>query len=170
MKELGEKNDFDLNSLKFNNNLNSNNGKYYTELNRLMHSKQCIYLYIFLIISSVLIFLYSIVAYFLKWNETPIVVLESILIVIITFDVLIRIYVAGCRAYFTKVINYIDLFLILLSFFTIFMYLKFHNTAQEIEDISFALLIFIRNSSQLLRLFVLIRNQLTIAVKFFIKI
>ena len=39
------------------------------------------------------------------------------------------------------------------------MYMKFHNTAQEIEDISFALLIFISNSSQLLRLFVLVKNQ-----------
>jgi hypothetical protein len=165
MKELEEKNDFDLNSLKLSNHLNNNRGKFYTDLNRLMHSKNCIYLYIFLIISSVLIFFYSIIAYFLKWNETPIVVLESILIVIITFDVFIRIYVTGCKAYFSKMINYIDLFLIMLSFFTIFMYLKFHNTAQEIEDISFALLIFIRNFSQLLRLYVLIRNQSTIAVK-----
>jgi hypothetical protein len=58
----------------------------------------------------------------------------------------------------------LDVFLIFLNFFTIFMYLKFHNTAQEIEDISFALLIFIRNSSQLLRLVVLIKNQKTISV------
>jgi hypothetical protein len=43
--------------------------------------------------------------------------------------------------------------------------MKFHNAAQEIEDISFALLIFIRNSSQLLRLYVLIKNQQTISVR-----
>lgn len=57
-----------------------------------------------------------------------------------------------------------DLFLISLNFFTIIMYMKFHNTAQEIEDVSFALLIFIRNSSQLLRLVVLIKNQKTVKV------
>lgn len=44
--------------------------------------------------------------------------------------------------------------------------MKFHNAAQEIEDISFALLIFIRNSSQLLRLYVLIKNQQAISVRF----
>jgi hypothetical protein len=43
--------------------------------------------------------------------------------------------------------------------------MKFHNAAQEIEDISFALLIFIRNSSQLLRLYVLIKNQQAISVR-----
>lgn len=47
--------------------------------------------------------------------------------------------------------------------------MKFHNAAQEIEDISFALLIFIRNSSQLLRLYVLIKNQQAISVRFIYK-
>ncbi len=49
--------------------------------------------------------------------------------------------------------------------FTVFMYLKFHGAAAEIEEISFLLLIFIRNSSQLLRLIVLIKNQKNIAVR-----
>jgi hypothetical protein len=52
--------------------------------------------------------------------------------------------------------------------FTIFMYLKTHNTAQEVEDISFALLILLRNSSQLLRLFVLIKNQQLVTVRNFL--
>jgi hypothetical protein len=85
---------------------------------------------------------------------------------------LIRIYVTvynhlsrkGCRDYFRKLLNFLDLFLVLLNIFTIFMYLKFHNTAQEVEDISFALLILMRNSSQLLRLFVLIKNQQDVTV------
>ncbi len=42
--------------------------------------------------------------------------------------------------------------------------MEFHNTAEEIEDISIALLIFIRNSSQLLRLFVLVKNQKSVKV------
>jgi hypothetical protein len=52
----------------------------------------------------------------------------------------------------------------MLNLFTIFMYMKFHNTAQELEDISFALLIFVRNSSQFLRLIVLIKNQQAVSV------
>ena len=70
----------------------------------------------------------------------------------------------GCFKYFRKVINILDVFLISLNFFTILMYLKYHTTAQEIEDISFAFLIFLRNFSQLLRLVVLIKNQKSISV------
>ena len=44
------------------------------------------------------------------------------------------------------------------------MYLEFHGAAEEIEEISLLLLIFIRNSSQLLRLIVLIKNHKNIAV------
>jgi hypothetical protein len=44
--------------------INILHNKWYTEFNRLLYSKKCIYFYIFLIISSVLIFLYSLVAYF----------------------------------------------------------------------------------------------------------
>ena len=51
-----------------------------------------------------------------------------------------------------------------MTFVTIFLYMEFHNTAQEIEDISFALLLLIRNSSQLLRLIVLIKNQQAVSV------
>ncbi len=85
----------------------------------------------------------------------------------------IRIYVSviifiklsqGCREYFSRFINLLDLFLLMLNLFTIFMYMKFHNTAQELEDISFALLIFVRNSSQFLRLIVLIKNQQAVSV------
>jgi hypothetical protein len=49
--------------------------------------------------------------------------------------------------------------------------MKFHNFAQQIEDISFALLIFIRNSSQLLRLVVLLKNekQVRVGKNFYIK-
>jgi hypothetical protein len=67
--------------------------------------------------------------------------------------------------YFKKIINLLDLFLILLNVLTILLYIKYHNKAQEIEDISFAFLIFFRNSSQLLRLIVLIKNQKSISVR-----
>jgi hypothetical protein len=39
-----------------------------------------------------------------------------------------------------------------------------HGYKQELEELSFALLLAIRNSSQLLRLFVLIKNQKTVSV------
>lgn len=65
--------------------------------------------------------------------------------------------------YFKRLINIIDVLLIVLNIFTITIYLEYHNKAQEIEDISFAFLIFFRNFSQLLRLFVLIKNQKSIS-------
>lgn len=45
------------------------------------------------------------------------------------------------------------------------MYLKIQDISQKIEDISFALLIMIRNSSQFLRLLVLMKNQQEVRVK-----
>lgn len=84
--EIFPKHDFD-NSLKQGNKL-------YIELNRLLHSMKCIKFYIFLITCSILIFLYSLFAYFYKWNEFPILICETILIIIITSDMFIRLYVA----------------------------------------------------------------------------
>jgi t-SNARE complex subunit (syntaxin) len=43
--------------------------KWYVEFNRLLHSKKCIHAYIILIIISVLIFMYSIAAYFLELSN-----------------------------------------------------------------------------------------------------
>jgi hypothetical protein len=51
-----------------------------------------------------------------------------------------------------------------MTFVTIFLYMEFHNTAQELEDISFALLLLIRNSSQFLRLIVLVKNHKAVSV------
>lgn len=68
--------------------------KYYVEFNRLLNSNRCIYFYIFLIISSITIFSYSLLAYFFQFDELPIVICESILIVVITVDMFIRIYVS----------------------------------------------------------------------------
>jgi len=67
--------------------------KYYVEFNRMLYSKRCIYFYIFLIFSSITIFLYSLIAYFFQLDEQPIIICESVLIVIITVDMLIRVYV-----------------------------------------------------------------------------
>lgn len=53
----------------------------------------------------------------------------------------------------------------ILSIVTIIMYLKIQDISQKIEDISFALLIMIRNSSQFLRLLVLMKNQQEVRVK-----
>ena len=94
--ELSDKsntnNDFDNNHTSL--NIPQRSHKYYTEFNRLLYSQRCIYFYIFLIISSVTIFFYSILAYFLHFSELPILVCESILVVIISIDMCIRIYVA----------------------------------------------------------------------------
>ena len=70
-----------------------NHKKYYVAFNRILHSRRCIYFYIFLIVSSFTIFSYSLLAYFFNLDELPILICESILIVVITLDVLIRIYV-----------------------------------------------------------------------------
>ena len=43
--------------------------KCYNELNRLLFSSKCIYLYIFLIIASLIIFFYSLLAHFLKLSK-----------------------------------------------------------------------------------------------------
>jgi hypothetical protein len=82
----GSNSDFQLNSF-------NSQSKYLVEFNRIMHSQRCIYFYIFLIVSSVTVFIYSLSAYFLKWDELPIVICESILIVVVTVDMVIRIYV-----------------------------------------------------------------------------
>lgn len=73
---LGNKNHEQNNSNEDLNNLNSfiideneKSDKLYIQLNRLLHSKRCIYAYIFLIISSFTIFFYSLVAYFFKLGK-----------------------------------------------------------------------------------------------------
>lgn len=50
---------------------------------------------------------------------------------------------------------------------SIALYIAFHNIIQEIEDISLAFLIILRNGSQLLRLIVLLKNQKTVKVKYY---
>jgi len=88
-------------------------------------------------------------------------------------DMIIRIYVTvifstyysqGFKKYFRKCLNWLDALLMILSLFTIILYLKLQDLTQQIEDISFALLIFIRNSSQLLRLVVLLKNEKEVRV------
>jgi len=51
-----------------------------------------------------------------------------------------------------------------MNILTITMYLKMHTLAQDLEEISFVLLIIIRNSSQLLRLCVLCKKHKRIKV------
>jgi hypothetical protein len=79
-------NDFPVNSIH-------SQSKYLVEFNRILHSQRCIYFYIFLIVSSITVFVYSLLAYFFKWDELPIVICESFLIIVITFDMMIRVYV-----------------------------------------------------------------------------
>jgi hypothetical protein len=69
------------------------NGDLFVDFNRLLYSRKCIYVYVFLIFSSITIFVYSIIAYFFNWNELPILICESLLIIVITVDVSIRVYV-----------------------------------------------------------------------------
>ncbi len=77
----------------FEENTSNQKEKLFIEFTRLLHSSKCIQFYIILIICSVFIFTYSIIAYFLKWNELPIIICESVLIIIVTADMFIRIYV-----------------------------------------------------------------------------
>jgi hypothetical protein len=67
--------------------------KLYIEFSRILHSVKCIKFYIFLIGCSILIFLYSIFAYFFDLNEFILIICESILMIIITADMFMRIYV-----------------------------------------------------------------------------
>jgi hypothetical protein len=60
--------DFELHDDK---SINIIHNKWYTEFNRLLYSRKCIYFYIFLITSSVVIFIYSLVAYFLNLGNHP---------------------------------------------------------------------------------------------------
>jgi len=53
----------------------------------------------------------------------------------------------------------------MMNIVSIALYIAFHNIIQEIEDITLAFLIILRNGSQLLRLIVLIKNQKTVKVK-----
>ena len=65
----------------------------------------------------------------------------------------------GSKNYFSSIINYLDLLVILGSLFTILIYFKVHSILEEIEDISFAFTLLLRNFSQLLRLIVLMKNR-----------
>lgn len=51
-----------------------------------------------------------------------------------------------------------------MNIISISIYIVYHNLLQEIEDITLAFLIMLRNGSQLLRLIVLIKNQKTVKV------
>ena len=91
MKEQVEMaSDFEIRSLEI---MQMKQDKYFVHLNRLLYSKNCIYFYIFLIASSVTIFLYSLFAFFLKLDELPILICESLMVVVITLDMIVRIYV-----------------------------------------------------------------------------
>ena len=47
---------------------------------------------------------------------------------------------------------------------TIVLYINFHSIAQEVEDITFALLIVIRNFSQFFRMYVMFKKQRRVKV------
>jgi hypothetical protein len=103
--EIFNKNELEINGLEERSKeLKSN--KCYNELNGLLFSPKCIYFYVVLIITSVLIFIYSIFAYFFKLgkknnnfikkislDERPIITIETILCLIVITDMLIRTYI-----------------------------------------------------------------------------
>ncbi len=74
-------------------NEEENKKKLYVEFNRMLHSKKCIYSYIILIILSIAIFVYSLIAYMIDLDEFPILVCESVLIIFITSDMAMRVIV-----------------------------------------------------------------------------
>jgi hypothetical protein len=65
----------------------------YIEFNRMLHSKKCIYSYILLIILSIGIFIYSLIAYLIDLDEFPILICESIMIIFVCSDMAMRIVV-----------------------------------------------------------------------------
>ena len=73
-------------------------------------------------------------------------------------------YSEGCKNHFSNCLNVLDIILILLNITSIALYIVYHNLLQEIEDVTLAFLIILRNGSQLLRLIVLIKNQKTVKV------
>jgi hypothetical protein len=70
-----------------------NKNPLYIEFNRMLHSNKCIYSYILLIVLSIGIFIYSLVAYLIDLDEFPILVCESILIIFVCSDMAMRIVV-----------------------------------------------------------------------------
>jgi hypothetical protein len=50
-------------------NIDTTHDKWYTEFNRLLYSKKCVYFYVFLIVFSVAIFIYSLIAYFMNFGK-----------------------------------------------------------------------------------------------------
>ena len=91
--EMMNINDFDNLQIQIPHAKSNDANKWYTEFNRLLYSRTCVYTYVFLIVSSVVIFVYSIIAYIWKLDEIPIVICESILILVMTIDMIIRVYV-----------------------------------------------------------------------------
>lgn len=79
-------------------------------------------------------------------------------------NVNIYLYSEGCKNHFSNCLNIMDIVLILLNITSIALYIAYHNLLQEIEDVTLAFLIILRNGSQLLRLIVLIKNQKTVKV------
>jgi len=73
-------------------------------------------------------------------------------------------YSEGCKNHFSNWLNILDIMLIIMNFISISLYIIYHNLLQEIEDVTLAFLIILRNGSQLLRLIVLIKNQKTVKV------
>ena len=55
---------------------------------------------------------------------------------------------------------------------TIVLYIVYHSFLQELEEFTLAILFLVRNTSQLLRLIILIKNQKTVKVfnNFFLEI
>lgn len=73
-------------------------------------------------------------------------------------------YSEGCKNHFSNCLNILDILLILMNVTSIALYIAYHNLLQEIEDVTLAFLIILRNGSQMLRLIVLIKNQKTVKV------
>lgn len=145
-----------------NNNKKSNSilsSKLYMSLNRLLHSKKCFYYYIIMMIFSVILFIYSIIAINNNLNENFIMVCESFIVVLIIIDITLKYISEGREYYFSKFTNIFDIIIVILNLISIFLYFEFHSLSAKLEEISVLLLIIIRNSIQLLRVFVFYKNH-----------
>lgn len=73
------------------NNNDTNNSKLLTVSRKLMSSKKCVFVYIFLTIVTVFTFIYSLFDLFYSLNKIPLIISEAILCIVMATDIISRI-------------------------------------------------------------------------------
>jgi hypothetical protein len=124
-----------------NNNININDNivllasqeKWFITFNRLVNSRKCLYFNIFLLIIMIAMLIYTVVAFFFaNLLYFPVIIITFISVTIVLFlDLMIKIYVHGCRSYFGNRYNIFDIFLIFLGISSI-VFVFFEENIEKI--------------------------------------